>query len=134
MGHEMDGAISGLKPHSAAGPDKMLPIILTQAGPKLREALLAPYQACWSKGSLPSILKEENRIFLTKELQENYPNPKSYRSINLTSTVGKTFECVMDSKHGLKNCECWTVCSMPTGKITISHKLFSITHYKQQRV
>ncbi len=49
--HEIDEAISKLKPHSAPGPDKILSIMLTQLGPILSEALLATYQACWSQAT-----------------------------------------------------------------------------------
>ncbi len=98
VAHEIDEAISRLNPHSAPGPDNILLIMLTQSGPILREALLATYQASWSQGNLPSIWKDENRIYLQKEGKEDYSNSKSYRSISLTSTVGKTFECVVDSR------------------------------------
>ncbi len=98
MAYEIDEAISRLNPHSAPSPDNILLIMLTQLGPILREALLATYQASWSQDNLPSIWKEENRIYLQKEGKEDYSNSKSYRSISLTSTVGKTFECVVDSR------------------------------------
>ena len=97
MAHEIDDTVSRLKPHSAPGPDKILPIMLTQAGPKLRDTLLVTYQACWSQGNLPGIWKEENWIYLPKEGKEDYSNPKSYRSISPTSTIGKTLECIVDS-------------------------------------
>ncbi len=63
MAHEIDEAISKLKPHLAPGQDKIVPIMLTQLGPILREALLVTNQVCWSQGNLPSIWKEENRIY-----------------------------------------------------------------------
>ncbi len=47
---------------------------------------------------MPNIWKELNRIYLPKEGKEDYSNSKSYRSISLTSTVSKTFECVVDSR------------------------------------
>ncbi len=87
-----DEAISRLRPHSAPVPDKIFPIMVTQS------ALLVTYQACWSQGNLPSIWKEENHIYLPQEGKADYSNSKSYRSISLTSPVGKTFACVVDSR------------------------------------
>jgi hypothetical protein len=63
MAHEIDEAISRLKSHSAPGLDKILPIMMTHAGPKL----LVTYQACWSQGNLPDIWKGQNQIYLPKK-------------------------------------------------------------------
>ncbi len=81
MDHEMDEAISRLKCHSSPGLDKMLPVILTLAGPKLSEA-------CWSQGSLPSILKEENQIHLPKEEKRGLLQPKVL--VSQVQLVGKS--------------------------------------------
>ncbi len=42
--------------------------------------------------------KEKLEIYLLKEGKENYSKAKSNRSISLTSTVGKIFECALDSQ------------------------------------
>ena len=52
----------------------------------------------WAEGVFPETWKKENRIFIPKQDKPSYNKPKAYRSLALTSTTGKVFERLGQSR------------------------------------
>jgi ribonuclease HI/retron-type reverse transcriptase len=92
---EVNGAINKMKKHSAPGPDQILPIMISEAGDVTKEALQQLFQKCWSSYSVPSIWKEENRIYIPKPGKDDYHIEKASRPLSLTSSVGKLMERII---------------------------------------
>ena len=87
--------IQSFKPHKAAGPDGIKPIVLQQCGPKLLTRLTNFYQCSVILGYVPPSLCESKVIFIPKPGKDNYSKPKSFRPISLTSTIFKVLERVL---------------------------------------
>ncbi len=86
------GAIQLMKKGSSPGPDGILPIMIMNAGPEIPIHLRVLFQSCWNEGIVPSCWKQDNRIYIPKPIKEDYHIEKAYRSLSLSSTVGKLFE------------------------------------------
>ncbi len=95
---EVTWAISRLKPHSAPGPDRILPLMVLYAAPNKSAALQQTYMSCWKQGVVPEVWKDETRIYIPKPDKSTYNVAKSYRSLSLTSILGKIYERIAVSR------------------------------------
>ena len=50
------------------------------------------------QGSVPSLWKKENRIYLPKAEKSSYNVPKAYRGISLASVLGKAYERIPEQR------------------------------------
>ena len=80
------------KPHKAAGPDKLKPIVFKYLPQNALEAMTFIFQACISLCHTPKAWRETKVIFLPKPGKDSYDIPKSYRPISLSNYLLKTLE------------------------------------------
>ena len=83
-----------MEPHSAPGPDGILPIMIQKGHPNLTKAIHHSFNVAFDEGVFPAVLKKENRIYLAKDSKPHYNSSKMYRSISLSSCIGKMYESV----------------------------------------
>ncbi len=74
--------------------------MITQGGENLKTTLYTSYTCnkYWSQGVVPKTWKKENRIYLPKPDKADYGEGKAYRGISLSSTVGKVYERITDTR------------------------------------
>ena len=92
---ETFNVLRSLKDKTCPGPDKIHPIPLYQVSDIIYRPLHILFQHCWNEGKIPSIWKSENRIYIPKPGKPNYNIEKSYRSLSLSSCVGKLYEKII---------------------------------------
>ena len=80
------------KPHKAAGPDGLKPIVLKYLPSNAIEALTIIYKACISFGHTPKLWRQTKVIFLPKPGKTSYDIPKAYRPISLSNYLLKALE------------------------------------------
>lgn len=85
-------AMKQFKPHKAAGPDGLKPIVLKYLPQNAIDTLVIIYKACISLGHTPKRWRETKVIFLPKPGKDTYDIPKSYRPISLSNFLLKTLE------------------------------------------
>ena len=104
---EVDLAIQMMKPDSSPGPDKILPCMLQKAKEEVILPLHTLLQCSWSQGHIPKAWKEDNRMYIPKPGKDTYHKTKSYRSLSLSSVIGKLQErikcnrllCFVEENH-----------------------------------
>ena len=80
------------KPHKAAGPDGLKPIVFKYLPDNAIDTLTLIYQACVALHHTPRAWRETKVIFLPKPGKEIYDIPKSYRPISLSNFPLKGLE------------------------------------------
>ena len=92
---EIDAAIAAPDPYSAPGPDRILPILVQKGHHNINKALHYSINIAFDEGNFPDCNKRENRSYLAKDGRKKYNFANSYRSISLSSVLGKTHERVL---------------------------------------
>ena len=87
-----DKAISYFDPMTAAGPDGIRPIMLQRGWDILGVALTSIARASYNLAAIPTCWKNSTGIFIPKPGKDDYYNPKSYRTITLSSVPLKFTE------------------------------------------
>ena len=110
-------ALSLFGPKKAAGPDKIIPLILQKLGPASITRLTNIYRACVLLGKTPAAWHEAALIFLAKPGKSDMTAAKSWRPISLVSFLLKGLERIWlwflegttfkdkplhDSQHGFR--------------------------------
>ena len=95
---ETDSAIDAMNPLAAPGPDRILPILVQKADYNLNIAVHHSIKVAFDEGVFPDINKRENRTYLAKDLKEDYNVSKAYRSISLSSCLGKAHERILGNR------------------------------------
>ena len=93
-----------LKPHKAAGPDNIRPIVLKELHKEIAPILQKLFTVSLSSGRLPDIWKHANVAPVYKKGPR--ADPANYRPISLTSILCKTLEHIVASsivKHFTKH-------------------------------
>ena len=85
-------AMKQFKPHKAAGPDGLKPIVLKYLPTNALEVISCIYKACITFQYTPKMWRETKVIFLPKPGKDTYDIPKSYRPISLSNFLLKTLE------------------------------------------
>ena len=85
-------AIKLFKPHKAAGPDGLRPIVLQHLPEKAITFLRLLYTACIQMGFTPSRWCHSSVLFLPKSNKKDYKSPRSFRPICLSSFLFKLEE------------------------------------------
>ncbi|EKG09293.1 Endonuclease/exonuclease/phosphatase [Macrophomina phaseolina MS6] len=88
-------AVQRAKPWKAPGPDGIPNGILQQLGPTMIPALTSLYNASLRLGHCPSHFRQSTTLALRKHNKDDYTDPKSYRPIALTNTIGKILESII---------------------------------------
>ena len=88
-------AMQRAKPWKAPGPDGIPNGILQQLGPALVPTLTTVYNASLRLGHCPGQFRQSITLALRKHKKDDYTDPKSYRPIALTNTVGKMLESII---------------------------------------
>ncbi|EKG09366.1 Reverse transcriptase, partial [Macrophomina phaseolina MS6] len=88
-------AMQRAKPWKAPGPDGIPNSILQQLGPALVPTLTTVYNASLRLGHCPSQFRQSITLALRKNKKDDYTDPKSYRPIALTNTIGKLLESII---------------------------------------
>ncbi len=94
---EVENAIDSLKTNSSPGPDNVLPIMVKKAKDALVPILTDIFQCCWHEGSVPSIWKEDHRVFIPKPDIDPHIE-KALRALSLTPIIGKSFERIVTNR------------------------------------
>ena len=85
---------------STPGPDDVASRLIDEADRELmHECLKILWNKAWSDGHFISEWKRENRVIIPKLGKEDYSECSAYRTISLTSCLGKRFEYI--STHRL---------------------------------
>ena len=92
---ETRGALSSLKDKTCPGPDKIHPIPIYNAKDVILKPLHILFHACWNEGTIPSVWRCENRIYIPKAGKSSYHTEKAYRSLSLSSCIGKILEKII---------------------------------------
>ena len=95
---EVTRALRAIKPSSAPGPDLITPPMIINAGYVLNQPLTTLFNAVWTSRTVPTVWKNENKIYIPKPGKDDLHVEKAYRGISLTSIVGKTMERVVKSR------------------------------------
>ena len=85
-------ALKEFKPLTAAGPDGLRPIMLQKAPESLLEHFANIAKASYRLGATPQTWQEAEAIYLPKPGKDDYRQPKSFRTITLTSNLQKLME------------------------------------------
>jgi ribonuclease HI len=92
---ELDQAISSVKKvKKATGDDPISYILIKQLPEKVRLQLLRFFQACWTRGVIPSAWKKATVVAIPKP-GKSPNNPQNYRPIALTPHLGKIYERII---------------------------------------
>lgn len=95
---ESDAALDVMEPLAAPGPDRILPILVQKADYNVNVAVHHAIKVSFDEGVFPDINKRENRTYLAKDAKTDYNTSKAYRSISLSSCIGKTHERVISHR------------------------------------
>ena len=103
-------SISSFKPHKAAGPDGIKPVVLQNCGPNFLNRLTNFYKASVILGYVPTSLCDSKVIFIPKTGKDEYSIPKSFRPISLTCTIFKVLERVLLNELELNTFTAHPIC------------------------
>ena len=79
----------------APGPDRIQADLVDNADREsMEQCLLLLWQKGWAQGQFPSAWKLEHRSVLPKPDKEDYHETSAYRTVALTSILGKRFESI----------------------------------------
>ncbi|GAA5990750.1 hypothetical protein JCM10908_003217, partial [Rhodotorula pacifica] len=92
---EVESALFGARPYSAAGSDGVPFVVLQQLWPVLRERLLPLYAASLRLGHLPRSWRDAVGIVLRKPKKGDYSLAKAYRLIAFEKTSAKVLEAIV---------------------------------------
>ena len=87
--------LSNLKPHKAAGPDNIRPLVLQNFRHQIASILSLLFQKSLDTGILPKIWTSANVVHLFKK--GNKEDPANYRPISLTCILCKVLEHIVAS-------------------------------------
>jgi hypothetical protein len=85
-------AISSFSPYKSPGPDGIYPILLKEGGELIINRLVYIYRACLALSQVPASWRQTKAVFIPKPGKESYDNPKSFRTICLSSFLLKGLE------------------------------------------
>ena len=85
-------AVRKFRPHAAAGPDGIKPIVLQNLSEPIIKTLLDIYEASVKLEYIPIEWRKSNVIFACKGGDRDLNDPRSFRPISLTSFLFKTQE------------------------------------------
>lgn len=88
---ELEAALTSMRRSAASGPDDITPPLLQELGPKAKNVLLHLFNKSWKDGECPQAWRSATIIPLLKRGKPAL-DLKSFRSISLTSCVGKVME------------------------------------------
>lgn len=88
--------LDNLKVDKAPGPDEIPPIVLKKCSPELAPILSKLFRLSFFSSTFPNSWKDANIHPIPKK--GDHTNPLNYRPISLTSTLGKTFETLLNSQ------------------------------------
>lgn len=94
---ELNEALKKLKIRKSPGPDKITNEMLQGLGHTAKEVLLKYINTTWMTGLLPKEWKTAKIIPILKK-DKPPSDPKSYRPISLTSTIGKLAEKMVNAR------------------------------------
>ena len=86
-----------MKKRKSQGPDKVHNEMLQNLGSKAKILLLKLYNKSWTEGKLPTAWKLATINPILKK-GKKAGEPKSYRPISLTSSIGKLCEKILNSR------------------------------------
>ena len=92
---EIQDSIKKLKGKDCPGPDLIHPSFIHECGSNIALPLKVLFQTCWDQGQIPKLWKKDNRIYIPKPGKTNYNTEKAYRSLSLSSCVGKMLEGIV---------------------------------------
>ena len=92
MEADIKNAIKTANKHAAPGPDRITTELIENGGELLTKILTLLMQASFYIGYFPKECKKENRIYIKKSDKESYHQEKSYRSLSLSSIIGKIYK------------------------------------------
>ena len=85
-------AIASFSPYKSPGPDGIYPVLLQQGGEPIANRLVEIYRASLALCHVPVSWRQTRAIFIPKPGKESYDNPKSFRTISLSSFLLKGLE------------------------------------------
>ncbi|RVE51293.1 hypothetical protein evm_004097 [Chilo suppressalis] len=86
------------QPFKAAGPGGIFPALLQWAGDDLIRILVALLRACLAYRYTPKLWRDVRVTFIPKPSKSDYSEPKSYRSISISSFLLKSLKRLCDRK------------------------------------
>lgn len=89
-------AIKSFSPYKSPGPDGIYPVLLQEGFEVLEDYIRVIYRACIATGYMPVKWRIAKVVFLPKPGKSEYDNPKSFRTISLTSFLLKGLEKLVD--------------------------------------
>jgi len=84
---------------STPGPDNMSCTLLDKADrTQMKKCLLLLWNQAWASGYFSTDWKSENRVVIPKPGRDDYHECGSYRTISITSCIGKRFERITSQR------------------------------------